>query len=123
MANLVKALTLQVYAHPQYRGCANGGWTEEHNELFVACDDGNCYAPEDSPALFDLAAGPFGTIHLRPRNGGDGAGPMMGGSYAGTCDSRFSEMCAELAGMRYWHGAVAVHDRYESRELYERLSN
>lgn len=117
----VRALVLEVYAHPHYRACANGGWTEEHNELFVACHDGNCEVADDNPALFDLVAGPFGTIHLRPRNGGEGVGPMMGGSYAGTSDSRFSKMCAELTG-HPWHGAVAVHDRYESQELYDRMS-
>lgn len=118
----VKALRLDVYANQRYRACANGRWTEGHDSLYVACPEGNWEVEETDPALFDLVRGPFETIHLRPRNGGDGAGPMMGGSYAGSCDSRFNEMCAELAGVRYWHGAVAVHDRYESRELYERLS-
>lgn len=118
----VRALDLTVYSHRNYRGCANGGWTETHDSLYVACPTGCDSIDEDSPALFDLVAGPYGTIHLRPRNGGEGAGPMMGGSYAGTCDSRFNEMCAELAGMRYWHGAVAVHDRYETQELYEAMS-
>lgn len=118
---MVKALDLTVYANPQYRGCANGGWTEYHDSLYVACPSGCYEIEEENPALFDLVSGPFGTIHLRPHNGGEGAGPMMGGSYAGTCDSRFNDMCSALLG-HTWHGAVAVHDRYESQELYERLS-
>lgn len=108
----VKVLGLYVYGNPTFRGCAAGGWTEEHDELFDAGPDGCWEVEESDPALFDLVRGPLGSIHLRPRNGGSGAGPMMGGSYAGTCDSRFSRMCEELAG-HPWYGAVAVHDRYE----------
>lgn len=117
----VKALELAVYANPTYRECANGGWTEGHDSLYVACAGGYLEVEDDSPALFDLVAGPFGTIHLQPRNSGEGVGPMMGGSYAGTSDSRFASMCEELTG-HPWHGAVAVHDRYEGRGVYERMS-
>lgn len=117
----VKALDLAVYSNERTRRCANGGWTEEHDGLYVACPEGCWEVDEDDPALFDLIRGPFGIVYLRPRNGGEGVGPMMGGSYAGTSDSRFSRMCEELTG-HPWHGAVAVHDRYESQELYDRLS-
>lgn len=120
MAN-VKALDLSVYSNERVRKCANGGWTEEHDRLYVACPEGIWDVDESDPALFDLALGPFGTIHLRPRNGGEGVGPMMGGSYAGTSDSRFTRMCEELTGYP-WHGAVAVHDRYESSVLNDLLS-
>jgi hypothetical protein len=37
---------------------------------------------------------------------------MMGGNYAATSDSRFSEACEALLGHRFY-GAVAVHDRNE----------
>jgi hypothetical protein len=39
-------------------------------------------------------------------------GPMMGGCYAGTPDSRFSEACERLLGHPFY-GAVAIHDRWE----------
>ena len=39
-------------------------------------------------------------------------GPMFGGSYASTSDSRFPEACEKLIGARFY-GAVAVHDRFE----------
>lgn len=116
-----RALSLTVYSNPDYRRCANGGWTQDHDGLYVACPEGNWEVEESDPALFDLKAGAFGTLRLVPRNGGGGVGPMMGGSYAGTSDSRFTRMCEELTG-HPWHGAVAVHDRYESRELYELMS-
>lgn len=107
----VKALELSVYSNPTYRRCANGGWTEFHDYLYVACDEGNLTVYEDDPALFDIGSC-LGTVHLRPFKDGLGAGPMMGGSYAATSDSRFSRMCEELTG-HPWNGAIAVHDRYE----------
>ena len=45
--------------------------------------------------------------------GRDMVGPMMGGAYAASSDSRFSE--AAVGG---FYGAVAVHDRYESARQY-----
>ena len=117
----VKALRLQVNSNPSDRKCANGGWTQEHDELFVICGQGNWDVETDDPALFKLTHSTYQVICLVPYNGGEGAGPMMGGSYAGTCDSRFTRMCESMTG-HPWHGAVAVHDRYESWELYEALS-
>ena len=117
----VKALRLSVYSNPGSRKCANGGWTEGHDELFVACPDGNWAVEMDDPALFALKAGPMNTVRLEPFLGGEGAGPMMGGSYAGTSDSRFSRMVEDITG-HVWHGAVAVHDRYETWAQCEFLS-
>lgn len=118
----VKALGLDVYANPRYRKCANGGWTQDHDELYVACEDGFLDIDEDDPALFDLVAGYRGTVRLEPHNKPTGVlGPMMGGSYAGTSDSRFSRMCQSLTG-HPWHGAVAVHDRFETQAQYDLLS-
>lgn len=118
----MKALSLSVYSNPMYRKCANGGWSESHDELYVACEYGPWEVDDDSPALFDLVAGPFGTIHLEPHNKPVGmAGPMMGGNYAGTSDGRFSSMCQELVGSQ-WYGAVAVHDRFETWVEYDALS-
>jgi len=37
---------------------------------------------------------------------------MMGGNFAYTSDSRFSEACERLLGHSFY-GAVAVHDRWE----------
>jgi hypothetical protein len=40
-------------------------------------------------------------------------GPMFGGNYITTSDSRFKEVCPH---------PVPVHDRYETQEQYDRLS-
>lgn len=39
-------------------------------------------------------------------------GTMMGGNYAASSDSRFSELAAELLGHPFY-GALAIHDRRE----------
>ena len=118
----VKALRLSIYKNPLYAKCSNGGWTEGHDELYVACPKGPCEVEADDPSLFVLRRNPFGTVRLEPNNAPEGCvGPMAGGSFAGTSDNRFSEMCERLTG-HPWHGAVAVHDRFEAWNMYEVLS-
>ena len=118
----VNALSLSIYKNPLYHGCANGGWTENNDELFVACPSGPHEVEVDDPSLFVLRRGPLGSLRLEPNVIPDGmAGPMMGGCYAATSDSRFSEMCEHLLGHR-WYGAVAVHDRFDTWEAYRILT-
>lgn len=45
-------------------------------------------------------------------------GPMSGGCYVSSSDSRFSEMVRQACG-RDFYGAVALHDRYETPAQYE----
>jgi hypothetical protein len=52
----------------------------------------------------------------------DLCGPMFGGNYADTSDSRFGEaMERTVKGTRFF-GAVPIHDRYETWAQYESLS-
>ncbi len=46
---------------------------------------------------------------------------MMGGSYVATSDSRFTKACEDLLGHSFY-GAVAFHDRYETRAESDLLS-
>ena len=63
----------------------------------------------------ELSRNPFGNPILVPVDQPGGAGPMMGGTYAATSDSRFGK----ATGV---YGAIPIHDRFESWELYERMS-
>lgn len=54
-----------------------------------------------------------GSWHMERREGH--VGPMMGGTYVATSDSRFRE----AAG---FYGAVAFHDRFETPEQYASMS-
>ena len=117
-----KALSLSIYKNPIYDGCANGGWSDDHDELYVACPSGPFEVEVDDPSLFVLRRGPLGSLRLEPNVQPEHmVGPMASGCYAATSDSRFGEMCEELLGHR-WHGAVAVHDRFETQREYEALS-
>jgi hypothetical protein len=63
----------------------------------------------DAPSAW-LAKNALGDPVIMPYEKPDGlVGPMMGGTFAHTSDSRF----AEATGI---YGAVAIHDRFEAPE-------
>ena len=47
-----------------------------------------------------------------PLKRANACGPMFGGNYASTSDSRFTKACEKLMNTRFY-GAVAIHDRFE----------
>lgn len=55
-------------------------------------------------------------------NGERRVGPMMGGCYVSTSDSRFSRAVEDLLGHRFY-GAVPLHDRFETADEYRVLSS
>lgn len=50
---------------------------------------------------------------------GDGVGPMFGGRFIFTSDGRFGEALRPANGRGFGAPPVALHDRWESKELYE----
>ena len=102
----------------------NGGLSGRHRQLTVVNVTGPFEPMGDRPA-FALLDGAGGSRRLVPvlydgRNWQvvqpEGmVGPMMGGNFAHTSDSRFREAVG-------FYGAVAVHDRYETVAQYEALS-
>ena len=119
----VRALHVPVYTHPTFRKCANGGATETFDDIFVLCPDGPFEIEDDAPDLFEIVRH-IDTIHLEQCTAPDDGrlvGPMFGGNYAASSDARFNWLCREKLGRRFY-GAVAVHDRFETPEMYEALS-
>lgn len=137
-----KGLLLSVYKNADSNyDCTNGGVTATATRLtLVGIKKGGKILPltkrmqvfqpnESAPAVIlceSALPGMYGP-HLEPLEYADShntreyAGPMMGGNYAASCDSRWSEL-GELFG----HGrisAVPVHDRVESWKLYQQLSS
>jgi len=104
--------------------CTNNGVSAVAGSLCVV----NVPGPfNPSPALpaVELVEGPGGRGHviLRPveaKNPGM-VGPMSGGNFGYSSDSRFSEAIQKLTGSRHY-GAVSIHDRYETPAEYEALS-
>jgi hypothetical protein len=111
---------------------SNGGLSE-------FCDDATLILPEgggvfeptdDAPAIL-IIENAMGTIravmagrlddgsYVAGLNAPEGEiGPMMGGCYVASSDSRFTAECERVLGSRFY-GAVPLHDRYESQALYD----
>jgi hypothetical protein len=119
--------------------CTNGGATGRARELTLVNVEGPFEPTEDRPAALLLAGAMPGIVRIvmaepalpdedgafdgwRPLRAAGLCGPMMGGNYAATSDSRFSEAIEKTIGHRFY-GAVQVHDRYETSELNRQLSN
>lgn len=116
----MRAIPVEVFRHSK-GDFTNGGISSRFSSLLVVCDQGWINIDENNkPAnLCKLVKRHlFGrdVFHVEPIDRPSGAGWMMGGNYCATCDSRFSQA---IEGM---YGAVAIHDRQESQELYEILS-
>lgn len=106
-----------------YRGrhdCTNGGISAKYSELLVLCDNGfvdvDFEKPPENLAVM-VSRNVFGrtVYHIEPYAPAVGCGYMMGGNYAASSDSRFSEICGRM------YGAVAIHDRCESWEMYNAM--
>jgi hypothetical protein len=95
--------------------CTAGGISSKFNKLTVINVPGPFDPTPDAPAAV-LENGPLGSMKIVPVFKPEGTiGPMFGGNYAASSDSRFRK----AAG---FYGAVAIHDRFESQEMYELLS-
>lgn len=116
----MKAIPVEVFRHGE-DDFTNGGVSSKFSSLLVVCDQGWIAIDENNlpKNLCKLVKRHlFGrdVYHVEPYNKPSGAGWMMGGNYCATCDSRFTQA---IGGM---YGAVAIHDRKESQELYNLLS-
>ena len=104
--------------------CTNGGASAEVKSICVVNIPGPFNPRPESPA-FELVEGPGGQGHaiLRPVEAKKPGmvGPMSGGNFGYSSDSRFSEAVQKLTGSRHY-GAVHIHDRYETPEQYRVLS-
>jgi hypothetical protein len=138
---MLKGLRLSVYRAVDFPDCTNGGISGTHARVTVVgrlvdgvvmpLPLGCCVfeADDDAPAVVLVEShcpryDP--TPHLIPLEFVDGTpvgsvGPMSGGNYAGTTDSRWSELGKLYEGVRHLD-AVAIHDRIETAAQYRALS-
>lgn len=124
-------LDVSVYAdRTNLKGCTNGGFSTNYNELCLV----NVEGPTEPragvmPALLVkgnlpgcvkiVGAQKVASLwfEIKP----PGAGPMFGGNFAYTSDSRFHRAIETLNGGSRSFGAVPIHDRYESQELNDQM--
>jgi hypothetical protein len=102
--------------------CTNGGISAEVSHLCLVNVSGPFSPAEDCPAA-ELVPGPVkGQAIIQPIGNQPGMiGPMFGGNYASSSDSRFNEAVRKITG-QLTYGAVAIHDRFETQEEYDALS-
>lgn len=92
--------------------CTNEGISSTAQKLCVINVPGPFSPQPDMPAA-KLERHMPGALRIVPVDRpARGVGPMFGGNYASTSDSRFSEACRQLLGADFY-GAVAIHDRFE----------
>ncbi len=99
--------------------CSNGGVSAKFDEVTIVNVEGPYDPTPTAPAVM-LVPGAFaGTALVVPYHKPEGyVGPMMGGTYVATSDSRFSSAVERLTGHPFY-GAVPFHDRFETQEQYD----
>jgi hypothetical protein len=118
-----KGLLVSVFRSAQYCDCTMSGISAAFPSLVLfgtdempmdGYIDRNAYGRPEA----ELRRGPLGDpyVWLPPAPGQGSIGPVMGGNYAATSDSRF----AAAVG---FYGAVPIHDRYETAWQNEMMSD
>lgn len=110
----MRGLIISIYGNPAYAGCSNGGLSSNHTTATLVGDDipGIFEETAERPAVRLQAHYP-GIVRLVPASIPEGrAGPMFGGAFGYSSDSRFTEAVERLIGGKFY-GAVALHDRFE----------
>ena len=100
------------------RDCTNGGASATADSFTIINIDGPSNPTPTAPAAVLKEGNLAGTAIIVPVHDPAGTGkpghvgPMMGGNYAASCDSRFRQAVEAITESRFY-GAIAVHDRYE----------
>lgn len=113
---------------------SNGGISANHNEVTIVNIDGPFEPSDDAPAVMLVPGNLPGTVKLvpahfvqglvssawLPNKANGGVGPMAGGCYVNSSDSRFGQAVRKMLPCepRHFDGAVSLHDRYETAEQY-----
>ena len=113
------ALSVSIFEDKAIGNCSNHGISERYKDVLLLHDRGNIAVDLDNPPenlCRVVKRHLFGKIymHVEPVAAPVGVGYMAGGSLVYSCDSRFREISDY---------PLSLHDRCESQELYDMLSN
>lgn len=88
---------------------------EFHNEVTIINAEGPFEPSPEAPAVKIEQGNLPQTVKIVPVDAPEGPvnGPMAGGCFVATHDSRFTEAIVRLTNVSHFYGAVALHDRYE----------
>ena len=115
----MKVLPVSVFRDARLPGdYTNGGVSAARDELFLVGPFGWKDVPDNDPRLIrvverkNFAARPpyLSAVPVNPDRGDKVIGPMFGGNFIYSCDSRFPS-----------DYPIPVHDRYETQEQYDLL--
>jgi hypothetical protein len=129
-------LIVNIYKH-NGNSCANGGLSDRANKATVVNADGPFEPTDERPAVMLVKGNLAGTVkavaaevfevngitHYREAKPKGSVGPMAGGCFIDTSDSRFGEAVAQVvlgdhSTAAAVYGPVALHDRYETPAQY-----
>ena len=121
----MKAISAQIFK-PSYGDCSNGGISSKYDEVLIEHPQGWIEVDESDPPenlcivikRFLFGRNYYHIEPIRPRDRGS-AGYMYGGTIVYSSDSRFRE----LTDREFGCGALPLHDRQETQELYDMLSH
>ncbi len=115
-------LRAYIYRPTSLGKCANGGISDNHEVVTIINADGPFDPTDDAPAV-KIATNSMGNAIIVPADERPQGcvGPMMGGTFVNTSDSRFGEAVRRI-GKAQFYGAVPFHDRFETTEQYRALS-
>ena len=94
--------------------CTNGGVSSRNIKGLCLTNVDGPFDPCDEYPAAKLVKQTFGfgsSVKVIPEEA-EGKQTMMGGNYAATSDSRFSDKVAQMLG-HHFYGAVPIHDRVE----------
>jgi hypothetical protein len=133
-------VTLDVMRRFGSTDCTNGGISSHFNTLLLFPAETQIAEidPRQRPCAVRInvriIGGPVYSIEPVDRRHQLAVGPMMGGNYAATSDSRFASEARRVAVAELikngwpdprpdrFYGAMAVHDRFETQAQYDALS-
>lgn len=121
----VKCLACEVYYNNTYRTCSNKGISLYNEELYYESPNGYIELEDSDERLIRFKQGAFGSIVAEPINIPNSkklAGPMFGGCFVYSSDSRFSRAIERQTGLEAPYAAIPLHDRFETWEQYDMLS-
>lgn len=115
MGNNHKGLLVSIYKNPSYAECSNGGVSQYNDKaILIGAGIPEIFTAGENDLVLKLLPGNLaGTAKIVPLHQPKGiSGPMFGGCFVSTSDSRFSEAVEKICGHRFY-GAVPLHDRFE----------
>lgn len=113
----LKALRISILEDKEIGNCSNHGISERYDSILLLCDEGYIDVTGDEENLCKVVRrNLWGKeyLHVEPVKAPKGVGWMSGGTFVYSCDARFN---------RISEYPLSLHDRCESQELYNRLSN